>query len=104
MKRITIKYEPQDHGGEPLDLFAYIRNELDNKKIEAEIEEESVPVGIDGEIMVCSYCGSREVFSDAYVGINDPTDVLTYDDTHCMKCQGPCSTVTETEYKERHQS
>lgn len=109
-KRILIEYEEQDYEGEPLDLFSYLRNEMDNAKIVAEIAESDVQADgssmttkesstITGEIYVCSHCGSREVFSDAFASVNDPDDVRTYDSKHCEKCEGETSIVTESEYK-----
>ena len=43
-------------------------------------------------IHVCTACGSPRVLLDAYVGLNDPDDVRTYDDTFCEDCGGECST------------
>lgn len=43
-------------------------------------------------IHVCSECGSPRVLQDAYVSINDPTDVRTYDYTVCEDCGGGCRT------------
>jgi len=39
----------------------------------------------------CTHCKGFNVYSDAYVGINDG-DIKTYDDTHCEDCEGECST------------
>jgi hypothetical protein len=38
----------------------------------------------------CDKCGSTEVFFDAWVGVNDSTDVRPFQHTHC----GPCGTRT----------
>lgn len=48
------------------------------------------------KIHVCTTCGSPRVFYDAFVGINDPEDVRTFDDTTCDDCGKECST-TEVE-------
>ena len=45
-------------------------------------------------IRVCNYCGSPRVFADAYVNLNDPEDVATFDDVFCEKCDGPASVTT----------
>lgn len=42
-------------------------------------------------MQVCTECGSSRVFYDAYVGVNDPKDVLTFQATFCEVCGGPCS-------------
>lgn len=42
---------------------------------------------------VCSHCGSSHVFYDAWVGVNDPSDVRTFDATFCMACEGPTSLI-----------
>lgn len=39
---------------------------------------------------VCDRCGGSNVFHDAYVGVNDPTDVLTFSATFCLDCEGKC--------------
>lgn len=53
---------------------------------------------VEHDPQVCGECGSRDVYSDAWVGINDPMDVRTFDETFCADCDGPTSTVTHTEY------
>lgn len=47
-------------------------------------------------IQVCTYCGSGNVLVDAFVHINNPDDVRTYDDCYCENCESSCST-TEVE-------
>lgn len=44
MKRIIIEYDENQNclSESPLDLFAYLRNEMDNAKIEATIEESNI--------------------------------------------------------------
>lgn len=37
---------------------------------------------------VCTHCGGSNVFYDAFVGVNDPTDVRTFDATFCDDCGG----------------
>lgn len=41
----------------------------------------------------CSECGSTDVFYDAYVGVNDPEDVRTFDQAFCDDCGGETSLV-----------
>lgn len=38
------------------------------------------------KIRVCKECGSENIFFDAYVGVNDPTDVRTFDAVFCDDC------------------
>ena len=40
-------------------------------------------------ISVCTHCGSRRVFQDAYAAINSD-DVRTFDDIFCDDCEGAC--------------
>ena len=44
------------------------------------------------KIKVCTTCGSPRVFQDAYVNLNDPDDVRTFDDIVCDDCGKECST------------
>jgi hypothetical protein len=40
---------------------------------------------------VCRKCGSAAVYSDAWVGVNDESDILgPYDDKYCAHCEGEC--------------
>jgi len=55
---------------------------------------ESVP----DELHVCRECGSLDVKLDAFVNINDPTDVSTYDYCWCVRCEGEAETVTLREW------
>jgi hypothetical protein len=34
----------------------------------------------------CKHCGSVNVFYDAYVNVNDPKDVRTFDSIMCDNC------------------
>lgn len=45
-------------------------------------------------IQVCKYCGSPRVFCDAYVNLNDASDVRTFDDARCMDCDCNSSYLT----------
>lgn len=45
------------------------------------------------QIARCGSCGSRDVFYDAWVGINDPADVRTFDAIFCPNCEGAVSVV-----------
>jgi hypothetical protein len=47
-------------------------------------------------ISVCRYCGSPRVYCDAFVGINDETDVHTYDHEECFDCEGETRTIAAT--------
>lgn len=42
---------------------------------------------------VCRECGSKNVYWDAYVGVNDPEDVRTFDNVFCDDCEGQTSLV-----------
>lgn len=51
-------------------------------------------------IATCSHCGGTAVYADAWVGINDPDDVLgPYENFHCEDCEGECS-ITEVQVVE----
>ena len=52
---------------------------------------------------VCSSCGSSDVFRDAYVGVNDTSDVRTFDNIFCDNCGGETSLVdAESPQSESH--
>lgn len=53
--------------------------------------------GVVQEILVCSACGSADVFYDAYVGVNDDEDVRTFDAVFCDNCGGETSLKQTTE-------
>ena len=42
---------------------------------------------------VCRECGSANVYWDAYVGVNDPEDVRTFDNVFCDDCEVQTSLV-----------
>lgn len=44
-------------------------------------------------IKVCTACGSPRVLADAWVGVNDPDNVTTFDDTFCEDCEDDCNVV-----------
>lgn len=44
----------------------------------------------------CTSCGGNRVLCDAWVNLNDPEDVRTFDQTYCEDCDGECS-VKEVE-------
>ena len=46
-------------------------------------------------IYLCPKCGSDEVFSDAYVGLNEVDDVRTFDAAYCMACEQPLKHVDQ---------
>jgi hypothetical protein len=35
---------------------------------------------------VCEFCGSKSLFFDAYVGVNDPSDVRVFERIDCDSC------------------
>ncbi len=35
---------------------------------------------------VCEFCGSSDIFFDAYVAVNNPEDVLVFDRIDCDAC------------------
>ena len=39
-------------------------------------------------VQVCSRCGSADLLQDAYVHVNDQSDVRTFDDIVCNSCGG----------------
>ena len=42
------------------------------------------------KIFVCTACGSPRVKLDAWVDVNDPENVTTFDDTFCQNCVTSC--------------
>ena len=48
---------------------------------------------------VCSRCGGDSVYFDAYVGVNDPDDVRTFDAVFCDNC-GETTLVDDTDSAE----
>lgn len=48
---------------------------------------------------VCTECGSDRVYFDGWVGVNDPTDVQSFDDTHCNDCGGACDITEATNWR-----
>lgn len=44
-------------------------------------------------IKVCTACGSPRVLADAWVRVNDPDNVMTFDATFCEDCEGDCNVV-----------
>ena len=44
----------------------------------------------------CTSCGGNSVLQDAWVSLNDPEYVLTFDSMFCQDCDGECS-VKEVE-------
>ena len=45
-------------------------------------------------IQACTHCGSGNVMRDAWVAVNDPDDVRTFDDLYCLNCESSCQTNT----------
>ena len=52
------------------------------------------------KVMICDQCGSANVLYDAFVHVNDPTDVRTFDDTYCEDCETSNPGLTEVEVGE----
>lgn len=44
------------------------------------------------KVQVCERCGSADLLQDAYVHVNDQSDVRTFDDIVCNSCGGSTST------------
>lgn len=44
------------------------------------------------QIQVCNACGSANVVIDAFVHVNEPDDVRTFDDRYCENCECSCKT------------
>lgn len=44
------------------------------------------------QVYVCSACGSANVQRDAWVHVNDPEEVRTFDDLYCENCESSCKT------------
>lgn len=40
------------------------------------------------KVQVCNRCGSADLLQDAYVHVNDRSDVRTFDDIVCNSCGG----------------
>ena len=45
------------------------------------------------KVHVCTTCGSPRVLNDAFVSVNDPSDIRIMDDTHCEDCGKECTTT-----------
>lgn len=45
------------------------------------------------QTLVCQYCQSPDIAWDAYVGVNDPFDVSTFDTCFCPECDGETTPV-----------
>lgn len=43
-------------------------------------------------IQICTHCGSGNVMRDAWVAVNDPDNVRTFDDLYCENCESSCNT------------
>jgi hypothetical protein len=43
--------------------------------------------------VVCAKCSGINVMRDAWVNVNDPGDVRTFDDTYCLDCEESCRVV-----------
>lgn len=44
------------------------------------------------KIHVCTNCGSANIQRDAWVHLNDPESVRTFDDLYCENCESSCNT------------
>lgn len=45
------------------------------------------------QILVCDQCGSADLLQDAYVHVNDPSDVRTFDYIVCNSCSNDCNPI-----------
>lgn len=43
----------------------------------------------------CSACNSTDVYYDAWSGVNDPLDVITFDKIFCSECDGETTLIFE---------
>lgn len=43
-------------------------------------------------IQVCTHCGSANIQQDAWVHLNEPTDIQAFDDLYCEDCESSCKT------------
>ena len=43
------------------------------------------------KVYVCTNCGSGNVMRDAWVAVNDPKEVQTFDDLYCENCESSCN-------------
>jgi hypothetical protein len=43
-------------------------------------------------IYKCTKCNGENVFCDAYVNLNDSTDIRQFEETFCEDCEGYCRT------------
>lgn len=48
---------------------------------------------------VCLECGSDEVYFDGWIGVNDPSDIKSFDETHCERCQESCDITEATNWR-----
>jgi transcription elongation factor Elf1 len=44
------------------------------------------------KVKVCIHCGSAHIQQDAWVHLNKPTDIQTFDDLYCENCEFSCKT------------
>lgn len=49
-------------------------------------------------MQVCEECGSVNIFFDAYVNVNDPDDIRTFDATYCGDCATFCSIINAEDF------
>ena len=52
------------------------------------------------KVFICCQCGSANVVRDAFVHVNDPDDVLTFDDIYCEACGSSNPGLREVEVGE----
>lgn len=43
-------------------------------------------------VVVCTHCGSANIFTDSFVHANNPDDVRTFDAQYCENCEESCKT------------
>lgn len=51
--------------------------------------------------LVCSECGSSDVWHDAYVAVNDHASVRIFDEVYCDDCDGFTSLMKRSEFDQK---
>lgn len=71
------------------DGILIIGSDKDKAKVEAFVQAwtdfvEALPE--ERDLLVCSRCGSDQLFRDAFVEVNDPDNVIVFDSVVCQGC------------------
>lgn len=51
--------------------------------------------------LVCSECGSSDVWYDAYVNVNDQSAVRLFDEVYCDDCDGFTSLIKSSDFDQK---